>query len=263
LEQATGTPLAENMKQFITTGKPEMVAPVLDRMISGYSRDPNQTIDNLLPILTSPLTSAQTIGQISRDLGDVAAQESITGPTSNPRRDKFAQRRTSIERQIAGLETVTQKYGHTKAGEVAMKKIEQLRGQLDKMETVLSGAEATQLGVRPGTTLTETGSGNIGVLQGPDDSGEGGSGGLKATDERALKSFIDPEFADEVNLETGAVRIKTTEDAAKARQTLARAARIYSDAGGRLTLSEAADQALRESGALGSGGGDPYDQFNK
>jgi hypothetical protein len=265
LEQATGTPLAENMKQFLVSAKPEIAGPVMDRLIRGYASDPNQTIDGLLPVLSSPLTSAQTIGQISRDLGDVAAQEAITGPTANPRRDKFQQAKASRERLIAGLEKVVASKGHTKAGEIAQRKIDQLRGELEKMETIISGQDATAMGVRPGTTLTESGTGNVSVLQGPDDSEGGSAGGsVRTADERAMFAFLAPIYADSFNLETGEFKTKTREDSQKLLDVLSRASRIRAESGGKLTASEAAQQAQRElSGAAGIPGvdtGNPYDR---
>lgn len=265
LEEATGTPMAENLKQFILSAKPEMAGPVLDRMIRDYASDPNQTLDNLLPVLTSPLTSAQTIGSISRELGDVAAQEAITGPTPNPRRNKFIETKAAYEREIAGLENVLKRYGHTRAAQkVAQKRIEQLRDRLGKMEIIISGQDAVREGVRPGTTLTESGTGDISVLQGPDDSETGGgTGPIKTADERAMFAFLAPIYADSFNLETGEFKTKTREDGQKLLNVLARAARIRAESGGRLTASEAAQQAQREAGgaAPGAAGGNIYDQF--
>lgn len=265
LEEATGTPLAENLKQFILSAKPEVAGPVMDRIIRGYAQDPNQTLDNLLPVLTSPLASAETIGQISRELGDVASREAITGPTPSPRRDKFLQARVSRERQIAGLEKVVARYGDTKAGQIAQQKIEQLRGELEKMETIISGQDAVREGVRPGTVLTETGTGNISVLQGPAESGEGagGPGGLKATDERFLKQLAASEFDTEINLQTGEIMFKNRAEAALANQITAEATRIFADAGGKLTLSEAYQQAKRKQGGAAPSGSNPYDAFDQ
>ncbi len=261
LEQATGTPLAENLKQFVLSAKPEIAGPVLDQMIRGYARDPNQTLDNLLPVLTSPLTSAQTIGQISRDLGDVAAQEAITGPAANPRRDKFMETRASIQRRMQGYQQVisSPKYAHTKVAENAQREVERLNGQLEKMEIIISGQEATAMGVRPGTTLTESGTGNVSVLQGPDDSGESGvnKGPLTPSQERLFLSFAAPEFADEFNIQTGDIRFKTTEDGALANQIIGDATRIFLDSGGKLTQAEAWNEAMKKNGRRGTspGGG--------
>jgi hypothetical protein len=266
LEQATGTPLAENLKQFILTAKPEIAGPVMDRLIRGYASDPNQTIDGLLPVLSSPLTSAQTIGQISRDLGDVAAQEAITGPSANPRRDKFQQAKASRERLIAGLEKVVASKGHTKAGEIAQKKIDQLRGELEKMETIISGQEAAQMGVRPGTTLTESGTGNVSVLQGPDDSGGDSSslGGLKVGDELGMWKMIGPEFGKVIDLDKGIIEFESPAKKALANELTAKATRLFVDAGGKLTRAEAI-QAAKRMATPGGGAvvdaSDPYANF--
>lgn len=270
LEQATGTPLADNFKQFVLSAKPEIAGPVLDQMIRGYARDPNQTLDNLLPVLTSPLTSAQTIGQISRDLGDMAAQEAITGPTANPRRDKFMETRASIQRRIQGYEKVigSSRYAGTKTAETAQKEVERLNSQLEKMEIIISGQEATQMGVRPGTALTESGTGNVSVLQGPDDSGDSasGAGGLKATDERFFLQLGAQEFGAEINMETGNIKFKTLDDGRIVNKAAKEASRIFVDSGGKLTRAEAWDQAMKNAGyrggpgTPGAGTGNPYDR---
>jgi hypothetical protein len=258
LEEATGTPLAENFKQFILSAKPEMAGPVMDRMIRGYAGDPNQTLDNLLPVLTSPLTSAQTIGQISRELGDVAAQEAITGPQASPRRNKFGEVKAARERQIAGLEKVVNQYGHTKAGELAQKKIDQMRGELEKMETIISGQDATAMGVRPGTTLTESGTGNLSVLQGPDDSGDGGSlSGLKPSEINTLIRMVGAEFESEINLQTGEMHFKNRGDGAIVNQRVSDTARLYLDSGGKLTLPEAYQQVRKKVGGGATATGTP------
>lgn len=267
LEESTGKPLAENLKQFILSAKPEVGGPVMDKLLRGYASDPNQTVDDLQKLLSNPLASAQTIGQISRDLGDVASQEALTGPVENPRRNKFNEQKASIERRIAGYEKVIGQYGHTKAAETYQQEVTRLRGILEKMENVMGAQEATAQGipVRPGTTITESGTGNLAVLQGPDDSGSGasGAGGLKATDERFLKQLAASEFDTEINLQTGDIKFKNRQEAALANQITAEAARIFVNSGGKLTLSEAYREAKKNAG--GSAGvvdaSDPYANF--
>lgn len=261
-----GIPVAENFQQFVTTGKSEEVAPILDQIIRGYADDPNRTLDDLQQIITSPLKSSELIGGLSRKVQALETQAGIVGPAQQARKDKFAAQRVSIQRQIQKLEGVASKYAHTKAADVAQQKIVQLQGVLSKMENVLAGSEATALGVRPGTTLTETGDGQLSVLQGPDDSsgGAGGPGGLKASDERFLKQLAASEFDTEINLQTGEIKFKNRNEAALANQITANAARIFADAGGKLTLSEAYQQAKKKAGAGIDGGipgGNPYDQF--
>ncbi len=258
LEESTGVPLAENLKQFILSAKPEVAGPVMDRLLRGYANDPTQTVGELQKLLSNPLASAQTIGQISRDLGDLASQEALTGPVSSPRRNKFMEQKASIERRIAGYEQVIQRYGSTKSSETAQREVDRLRGQLEKMENVLSAQEAAAMGVRPGTTLTESGTGNVAVLQGPDDSESGGGGAaLKTADERAMFAFLAPIYAQSFNLETGEFKTKTREDGQKLLDTLARAARIRIESGGKLTGSESAQQAQRELSGAAPGGGSP------
>jgi hypothetical protein len=268
LEQATGTPLAENLKQFVLSAKPEIAGPVLDQMIRGYARDPNQTLDNLLPVLTSPLTSAQTIGQISRELGDVAAKEAITGPSANPRRDKFLEQRASINRRIQGYQQVisSPKYAQTKVAENAQREVERLTGQLEKMEVIISGQDAVREGVRPGTTLTESGTGNVSVLQGPDDSGGDSSslGGLKVGDELGMWKMIGPEFGNVIDLDKGIIEFESPAKKALANELTAKATRLFVDAGGKLTRAEAIQAAKRM--AVPGGGtvvdaSDPYANF--
>lgn len=267
LEEATGVPIAENIKQFILSSKPEVAGPVMDRILRGYSQDPSANLDTLNQLLANPLASANAIGQISRDLGDLASQEALTGPQQNPRRNKFNETKASIERRINGYQQVIDKYAGTKTAETYQKEIDRLRGGLEKMETVLSAQEATAQGipVRPGTTLTESGTGNLAVLQGPDssDSGAGGPGGLKASDERFLKQLAASEFDTEINLQTGEIRFKNRNEAAMANQITADAARIFADAGGKFTLSEAYQQAKKKAGGglPGAGTANPYDQF--
>jgi hypothetical protein len=267
LESATGKPLADNLKQFILSAKPEIAGPVVDKLLRGYSQDPSQTLDNLNDLLSNPLASANAIGQISRDLGDVAAQESLTGPTANPRRNKFNEQKASIERRIAGYEQAIQRYPQSKSAETAQREVDRLRGNLEKMENILSVQEASAMGVRPGTTLTESGTGNVAVLQGPDDSGSGasGAGGLKATDERFLRTLAAAPYETEIDLQTGTIKFKNRADEVAANATTAMASRIFADAKGRLTLSEAHQEAIKKAGAGAAGGtadlNDPYAGF--
>lgn len=270
LEESSGKPLAENLKQFILSAKPEVAGPVMDKLLRGYAADPTQTMDELQKLLSNPLASAQAIGQISRDLGDVANQEALTGPVSNPRRNKFNEVKASRERMISGLEKVVAAKGHTKAGQIAQDKITQLRAELEKMETIISGQEAAQMGVRPGTTLTESGTGNVAVLQGPDDSGDGtgGAGGLKATDERLFLQFAAQEFGAEINMQTGVIKFKTLDDGRIGNEVIEKATRLFKDSDGKLTRAEAWGKAMRDAGrrpggALppGAQGSNPYDQF--
>lgn len=268
LEESTGKPLAENLKQFILSAKSEVGGPVMDKLLRGYANDPTKTVDDLQKVLSNPLASAQTLGQISRDIGDVASQEALTGPVDNPRRNKFNEQKASIQRRINGYEKVIGQYGHTKAAETYQQEVTRLRGILEKMENVMTAGEAAQVGVRPGTTLTESGTGNLAVLQGPDDSESGGgTGRLKATDERFLKSMIASEFDTEINLQTGDIIFKNRAEAAKANEMTAAATRLYLEAGGKLTLSEAVQAAKKASGAAPAGGtpvidaADPYAAF--
>jgi hypothetical protein len=257
MEKAGGVAMADNLKQFVLTGKPEEVGPVLDQMI-----------DDLMPVLTSPLVAAETIGGISRKIQRADERAAIVGPAPKARRDKFLAEKVKREREIAGLEKVVSRYANTKTATVIQQKIDQKRAELEKMQSVLSGPDATAMGVRPGTTLTESGTGVIGVLQGPAAAGEGdgNSMSLKSADEKAMMAIIAPEYAGEINLETGNIHFKTSEDARKAREILSRATRIKTDAGTRLTFTEAASQAIRESQGAGPGGGgsdssDPYARF--
>lgn len=268
LEEATGVPLADNVKQFILSAKPEVAGPVIDRIMRGYAQDPTQTLDNLNQMLSNPLASANAIGQISRDLGDAAAQAAITGPQNNPRRNKFLEAKASIDRLISGYQEVIRRYGGTKTAETYQKEVDRLRDSLSKLENVMSAEEAAANGipVRPGTTVTESGAGNVAVLQGPDDSGSGGTGpgGLKASDERFLKQLAASEFDTEINLQTGDIKFKNRAEADIANRITADAARIFADAGGKLTLSEAYRKAKDKSTAGIQGGltqTNPYDQF--
>jgi hypothetical protein len=266
LESATGKPLADNLKQFILSAKPEIAGPVVDKLLRGYSQDPSQTLDNLNDLLSNPLASANAIGQISRDLGDVAAQESLTGPTANPRRNKFNEQKASIERRIAGYEQAIQRYPQSKSAETAQREVDRLRGNLEKMENILSVQEASAMGVRPGTTLTESGTGNVAVLQGPDDSGDGGSlSGLKPSEINTLLKMAGQEFESEINLQTGEINFKNRSDGVVANQWVTDAGRIYLDAGGKLTLPEAYQLAKKKAGAGAAGGtadlNDPYAGF--
>ncbi len=276
LEESTGKPLAENFKQFVLSSKPEVAGPVLDKLLRGYANDPTQTLDQLQQLLSNPLASAQTIGQISRDLGDVASQEALTGPVSNPRRNKFLEQKAAYEREIAGLEGVMNKYGHTKAAqEVAQRRIDQLRDRMGKLENAMSSQEANAQGipVRPGTTLTESGDGQLAVLQGPDDSGNGGggAGGMKSSDETAIWRMLAPEFGDVIDLEKGIIDFAVPEDSSRLNDLVADVTRIYVNAGGRLTYSEAIREGKRKRSASPQGGGtggtpdpnDPYAQWRR
>jgi hypothetical protein len=261
LEEVTGKPLADNVKQFILSGKPEVVGPVMDRILRGYAEDPNQTVDGLTQLLSNPLASAQAIGQISRELGDMANQAALTGPQSNPRRNKFMEQKASIERRIKGYEDVINhpKYAQTKSAETANREIERLRGQLEKMEFAMSADEARTQGipVRSGTTITESGTGGLAVLQGPEssDGGVGEPGGLKATDERFLRTLAAAPYETEINFQTGEIHFKNRADEIAANAVTAKASRAFANAGGRLTLSEAYQEVIKNSGGTPAGGG--------
>jgi hypothetical protein len=265
IEKAIDAPLADNLKQLILSGKPEEVGPLMDRIIRAYAQDPNQTLESSKGFLTSPIASAQAIGGLSRQMMTQAQNESLTGPTPAPRQDKMLAEKVKRQRLIDKLEAVASRRSNTEAGKVAFQKAQQLREELSKMETVMSSQEANAQGipVRPGTTVTENGMGNVAVLQGPDDSGSGGSGpgGLKASDERFLKQMAASEFDTEVNLQTGDIKFKNRAEADIANRRTATAARIFADAGGKLTLSEAYQEAKKREGAGAAPQGNIYDQF--
>lgn len=264
IEKAIDAPLADNLKQLILSGKPEEIGPLMDQIIRGYANDPNQTLDSSKEFLTSPVVSAETIGNLSRQMVAKAQSESLTGPTPSPRQDKLLGEKAKRIRLIAQLEQVASRRSNTQAGRMAMEKAQAMREELSKMETLITGQAAVAEGVRPGTTLKEDGTGQISVLQGPDDSeGGSGAGGLKATDERFLRTLAAAPYENEIDLENGNISFKNRNDEIAANETTARATRIFVDAKGRLTLSEAYQEAIKKAGA-GVGGGasnNPYDQF--
>ena len=163
-EQQFGKPLAQNVQDMILKGKSEEVLPIIDSVITSYTRNPGQTIQDINTILTNPMAAAQVTGQVSRETQ--AQAESLTGPPDKGAPpSKAAQTMNRLRQRIDEANKLIARFPNTKTAKLAQDMVGQWENQLQRMTRFLSPEELQQSGFFPGTVAVETGMGEIKTLQ--------------------------------------------------------------------------------------------------